>query len=307
MTTPAPQSASPNASAPQATLTPSRTAIGPNTYLTERDFMLMVALAVAIHAVILGIASIVPMQKVTNIPVRAISFKLGDAIPMEAEPVTDAGDVKVEAPIMQAVSKDSWQEPPPETKKTKSVRETGAKDKTPKVVKVPDTLPSEPPMPLAPATPEPPAVATTPQQYVREVGAAPTNLPPLSQLTGEAAPKPAPTAPAGPAAAPTAAETAEQATLRARYEQEISSWIQKHKFYPAQGNGKEGRAIIRLRIDRGGAVRYYAIEESSGLAAFDDAALDMIRRANPVPAVPDNYPSGNLIEFLIPISFKAPQ
>lgn len=65
--------------------------------------------------------------------------------------------------------------------------------------------------------------------------------------------------------------------------------------------------MVRMCIDRGGNVRYYAIEQSSGLSIFDDAALDMIRRANPVPAVPVNYPASNLVEFLIPISFKAPQ
>jgi hypothetical protein len=32
----------------------------------------------------------------------------------------------------------------------------------------------------------------------------------------------------------------------------------------------------------------------------------MIRRANPVPAIPADYPAGNLIEFLIPITFEAP-
>ena len=32
----------------------------------------------------------------------------------------------------------------------------------------------------------------------------------------------------------------------------------------------------------------------------------MIRRANPVPSVPENYPAGSLIEFLIPITFAHP-
>jgi len=28
-----------------------------------------------------------------------------------------------------------------------------------------------------------------------------------------------------------------------------------------------------------------------------------VRRANPVPAVPADYPAGNLIEFLFPVNF----
>ena len=67
-----------------------------------------------------------------------------------------------------------------------------------------------------------------------------------------------------------------------------------------------GRAIVRMRINRAGYVRYYALEESSGNAALDAAALAMIRRANPMPTPPSNYPAGNLIEFLIPINFEKP-
>jgi protein TonB len=65
--------------------------------------------------------------------------------------------------------------------------------------------------------------------------------------------------------------------------------------------------VMRVRIDRGGAVRYAALEESSGIDILDAAAIDMIRRANPMPAAPANYPTGDLIEFLIPITFRAPK
>ncbi len=91
---------------------------------------------------------------------------------------------------------------------------------------------------------------------------------------------------------------------RARYEQQISAWVARYRYYPAQAGGKEGRAIVRVRIDRQGFVRYYSIDESSGFEMFDRAAIDMIRRASPMPSVPMSYPAGNLIEFLIPITFK---
>ena len=63
--------------------------------------------------------------------------------------------------------------------------------------------------------------------------------------------------------------------------------------------------MVRVRVDRLGNVRYYGVEESAGNAATDAAAIDMVRRANPVPTVPADYPAGALIDFIIPISFKA--
>jgi protein TonB len=139
-------------------------------------------------------------------------------------------------------------------------------------------------------------MAPSPQQYVREVGAAPAN--PVQAAI--------PSATAGGTASQEGTISPEVRAIRDRYEQQISAWIQQHKYYPAAASGREGRAIIRMRIDRSGYVRYYAIEQSAGVQALDTAAVDMIRRANPVPAVPANYPAGNLVEFLIPITFKAP-
>lgn len=92
--------------------------------------------------------------------------------------------------------------------------------------------------------------------------------------------------------------------IRLRYEQQISAWVAKHRYYPKQAEGRSGRAVVRVRVDKQGYVRYYKVEETSGYAVFDSAAIDMIRRANPMPAAPENYPAGNLIEFLIPITFK---
>jgi len=91
-----------------------------------------------------------------------------------------------------------------------------------------------------------------------------------------------------------------------RYEQLISLWIQKFKLYPADAKtqGLQGDTVVRIRIDRQGNIRYYILEHSTGIPSLDRAAIDMIRRANPVPAVPNDYPSGDLIEFLIPVNFS---
>ena len=237
-------------------MAPSALALGPNTYLSQRDFLIMLAIAFVAHAMVFIVAMLVPHETVTNIPVRAISFKLGDSASIITTPTAaPALPPPLPAPpIMQPQMNEALRAP---TTMTASA-----------------------------VLPAPPAIAPKPQQYVREVGAAPTAT-----------------------KAEAVSEQEQQAVqaIRARYEQQISGWIQKHKFYPAKAGGREGRVVVRMRIDRQGNVRYYAVEESAGMTELDNAALDMIRRANPVPAVPENYPSGALIEFLIPISFKVPQ
>lgn len=97
-----------------------------------------------------------------------------------------------------------------------------------------------------------------------------------------------------------------EAEEMARYEQLISSWIQKHKVYPAsaRSDGIQGEGIIRLRISRKGKVIFSSIDKSTGSSILDAASLRMVEAANPVPKVPPTYPSGAELEFLIPVSFK---
>lgn len=96
------------------------------------------------------------------------------------------------------------------------------------------------------------------------------------------------------------------AEIMSRYTQMISLWIQKFKVYPEEARiaGLNGSTVVRIRIDRRGNIRYYALERSTGIEVLDQAAIDMIRRANPVPAVPDDYPEGELFEFLVPVNFS---
>ena len=100
--------------------------------------------------------------------------------------------------------------------------------------------------------------------------------------------------------------TASNAEIKANYEQTVSLWIKKFQFYPdeAREKGLKGKPVVRIRIDRRGNIRSNLIETSSGYEEIDRAALDMVRRANPVPAVPDDYPQGEVFDFLIPVTFE---
>jgi TonB family protein len=90
-----------------------------------------------------------------------------------------------------------------------------------------------------------------------------------------------------------------------KYEQLLSGWINNHRVnklltLPA---GASGRAVVRVRINRRGYVIFKTIEQSSGVGELDQAAIDSVSRASPVPAVPSEYPGGVQLEFLIPITF----
>ncbi|MBX9727223.1 MAG: TonB family protein [Rickettsiales bacterium] len=288
----------------RASLAPSNVALGPNIYLTANDFIKMLGLAFVLHALVFGIAALIPSTKVTDIPVRALSFKLGGEDRIAAYNPTPT--TAAPPPSLNAVSPDSWRATPNVPAPVvpaplapvvpKPVPKPVAK--APRVVKVEEAIAKQ-------AVAAPPAIAPTPQQYVREVGAPSQQAVANAVANANRAGGTPDGAIGGQGSLTSVAEQTAQA-VRARYEQEISGWIQQHKLYPASAGGRVGRVVVRMRIDRAGNVRYYAIEQSSGLSVFDDAALDMIRRANPLPAVPVNYPASNLVEFLIPISFKAP-
>lgn len=92
-----------------------------------------------------------------------------------------------------------------------------------------------------------------------------------------------------------------------RYEQMISLWVQRKRNYldglmPA---GVKRKMMVRLRIDRSGNIIFAQLERSSGYAALDQAVVNMVKASNPVPAVPSDYPKGNVLEFLVPINYTS--
>jgi protein TonB len=100
--------------------------------------------------------------------------------------------------------------------------------------------------------------------------------------------------------------TASNAEIVANYAKNTSLWIAKFKLqYEGTGEkGLKGTPLVRIRIDRRGNIRSSFIDTSSGHEDLDRAALDMVRRSNPVPAVPNDYPQGEMFEFLIPVTIE---
>lgn len=246
--------------------------------MAHKHFIIMLGLATLIHATIIGIYAMAPHQKVIQIPVRALNIKLGD----------DGGvvDTPAAAPPPPAAPKEAPAQEQPSSKPsspvvinqphTHSKYTSGVTDNSRR------TRAESQPRNLAEE-----GSLTTPKKYVREneyeSGAG------TGKHTGRSV-----------------AGTPEGDAIIQRYEQTISLWMAQHKTYPEMAKLQhiEGDAIVRIRISRNGQILESSIDHSSGNSIIDGAVLDMVRASNPGPAVPDDYPDGAQVEFLIPVSFR---
>jgi periplasmic protein TonB len=240
-------------------------------YLGYQHFAMMFALALMLHIMAAFGISMMPHIKIIDIPVHAMNIRLGDSdVEQARQPQQD------EEVLPQPMADNSEQL---ESAVTKLIRKNPVEK--PKPAPKPKPLPMEKPDTSPPAASE---KADTPRQFVRYT-------PPEKTMTGEGS--------------VLGNSTDNKAEVKAVYEQKISLWIRKFKLYPesARAQGMQGSTVVRIRIDRRGNIRYSGLEGNTGYVELDRAALDMVRRANPVPAVPDNYPEGDMFEFLIPVNF----
>ncbi len=83
------------------------------------------------------------------------------------------------------------------------------------------------------------------------------------------------------------------------------AWLARHKAYPARAKKAKHQGVVTLEfsVDRAGRVVSARVRQSSGHAALDQAALDMLERANPVPPIPDALAVKRL-SLAIPIEFS---
>lgn len=244
--------------------------------LNQAHFLAVIGLALLLHVLALVIWHVMPHTQVVDIPVHALNVKLGDG---DATTQEEEQAIQAEAANGMAV----------ENALTHAVRDDDAAvHSMDKAMSAPDRTASAKALDKSLAGSAPAVVqesarklADIARQFVRENTG--------SKATGSTLGN----------------SDAKNAEMISRYEQLISLWIQKFKLYPdeAKAQGMQGETVVRIRIDRQGNIRYYILERSTGYQLLDRAAIDMIKRANPVPAVPNDYPQGDLIEFLIPVNF----
>lgn len=88
----------------------------------------------------------------------------------------------------------------------------------------------------------------------------------------------------------------------ARWQSRVNSHLNRFKRYPG-GETAQGTASVRFTINASGRVLSVALARSSGSGALDQAALDMVRRASPVPAPPPAIARGSM-GLTVPVNFS---
>jgi protein TonB len=88
------------------------------------------------------------------------------------------------------------------------------------------------------------------------------------------------------AAAPNIGIGKDKQMLAAKWERQISAYFELHKRYPKTEKIRSAKVKVNLVLNRLGHVVSLAVAETSGDPMFDEAAMDMIRRSDPVPRPP---------------------
>jgi len=133
--------------------------------------------------------------------------------------------------------------------------------------------------------------------------------PPVAVATVRPAPVAAPVPPSAPPQ-PVALKTEPsvplvEPRLLQIYGQSISKEIKRYQKYPplAQRRGWEGTAEVHLQIATDGKVTSITLGKSSGRSVLDEEALNMVRKASPLPQAPQNL-RGRELMVTVPIVFK---
>lgn len=85
----------------------------------------------------------------------------------------------------------------------------------------------------------------------------------------------------------------------------LMAWLNQHKNYPAElkKQKQQGTVIIKFTINRAGEVLRSQVKTSSGIGALDQAALNMLSAAAPLPAIPDSMKREKLT-LAIPVDYS---
>jgi periplasmic protein TonB len=143
-----------------------------------------------------------------------------------------------------------------------------------------------------------------PKEDEPKIAAAPTSAS-VESVAAEATATPSTEAiKEGPRSVAPAAGTGESAQrVRATWQKELIAHLDRHKRYPAERSQKSAEILVGFALDRMGHVLSASIVKGSGDAVFDQAALAMVRRSDPVPAPPPLVADDGL-NFTLPVIFR---
>jgi len=163
-----------------------------------------------------------------------------------------------------------------------------------KIEKVEEEAPKEElPSPAEPevALPKPTPVEEKPKEEVKEETSPQVRV--AQEPTAEskaAAPRQIDAQLSTKSAAPDAGTAASTARSIVSWQNSVMLQINRHKRYPAAARSQEMQGVVQvsISIDRGGRLMSSQVSRSSGFAPLDEEALEILKRASPLP--PLQYP-----------------
>jgi periplasmic protein TonB len=93
---------------------------------------------------------------------------------------------------------------------------------------------------------------------------------------------------------------------RTTWQKQLVSHFDRHKRYPAGKSPRNVEIMVSFTLDRLGHVLAASIAKSSGDGAYDEAALAMVHRSDPVPQPPPLVADEGLT-FTLPVVFRVKQ
>lgn len=88
------------------------------------------------------------------------------------------------------------------------------------------------------------------------------------------------------------------------WQKKIVQLVAQKQVYPRAALSREieGRAKVRLTIDRSGAISSHEVLESTGSEVLDNEIENLVERLNPLPTPPSNISDENL-SFVLPLAW----
>lgn len=140
----------------------------------------------------------------------------------------------------------------------------------------------------------------TPVVLIPQVSPQPMRNQPPTEPSTLADPVPETTAPKTLPAPPASQASSDR---EPSWEAKLLAHLEKHRRYPAASRARrdQGVAHVRFRMNRAGRVLEATLIRSSGIPELDRAALATIRRAQPLPPIPDDRPDA--LDLSVPVEF----
>jgi TonB family protein len=92
--------------------------------------------------------------------------------------------------------------------------------------------------------------------------------------------------------------------VRATWQKDLIAHLNKHKRYPPGRANQGAQIVVGFVLDRTGPILSANIVKGSGDTAFDEAALAMLRRSDPLP-IPPPLVADEGLSFTLPVIFRA--